>query len=139
MKSEGGTIATKRRDLLVLAADEMQSALSAGLNMRPDALIQLGSPLIVNLADRIASTVARFRVPAISMFKEFAEDGSLMSYGPNVPSFFSRSAHLVAAILKGAKPAEVPAEAPTRFVSVVNLKAAAALGINVSHKHSSGR
>ena len=92
MKSEGGTIATKRRDLLVLAADEMQSALSAGLNMRPDALIQLGSPLIVNLADRIASTVARFRVPAISMFKEFAEDGSLMSYGPNVRFFFSQSA-----------------------------------------------
>jgi len=61
-------------------ADEMESALSADLNKQPDALVQLSSPLFVELADHIASIAARFRVPAISMFGQFESSAALANY-----------------------------------------------------------
>jgi putative tryptophan/tyrosine transport system substrate-binding protein len=64
-------------------------------------------------------------------FREYVEAGGLISYGPNVPDLFRRSADFVNRILRGAKPADIPIEQPTKFDLVINLKTATALGLEV--------
>ena len=112
-------------------ASELENALAAGLKRRPQALVQLGSPLINGLAYRIADFSLKHRLPAVSPFRRFAESGGLLSYGPNLAITFRRTAVYVGRILKGAKPADLPIERPTHFEMVVNLKAAKALGIKL--------
>ena len=123
-------------DLQVLefrGATGMQSALVTGLKERPQALIQLGSPLINQLANRIAEITTTHRMPAISMFRNFPENGGLMSYGPVLPIWYHLLAtRYVAAILKGAKPADMPVDRPTLFELVLNVKAATAMGLTIS-------
>ncbi len=98
---------------------------------RPDALIELSSPLIANVSKRVVEFSARKRLPVISMLRRSTEDGGLMSYGPDLPQFFRRAATYVDRILKGAKPADLPVEQPTKFELVINLKTAKALGLTI--------
>jgi putative ABC transport system substrate-binding protein len=71
------------------------------------------------------------RVPAIYQFRQFAVEGGLMSYGPDTRDIFRRSASYVDRILKGEKPADLPAQSPTKFELVINLRTAKALGLTV--------
>src|SRR5207247_8164638 len=80
---------------------------------------------------RVFEFAAAHRLPAIYEFDSLVRDGGLMSYGPDLDESFSRVAALIDRILKGAKPAELPFEQPTRFRFVINLKTAKALGIEV--------
>ena len=79
----------------------------------------------------IALFALRSRMPTISSFREFAQAGGLMTYGPNGPELFRRAAAFVGKILKGAKPTELPVEEPVRYESVVNLTTAKALGLTL--------
>jgi putative tryptophan/tyrosine transport system substrate-binding protein len=74
---------------------------------------------------------ARNNVPAVYWYAVNVKDGGLLSYGPNVPDIFRRSASYVDRILRGEKPAELPVQVPTKFEMVVNLKTAKALGLTV--------
>ena len=98
---------------------------------RPQALVQLSSPIVNLVSDRVAKFAQTKRLPAISMFTAFPEAGGLMSYGPNFPVFFRRIASIVDKILKGAKPGDIPLERPTIFELVVNMKTAKALGLKI--------
>ena len=109
----------------------IQGALNAGLKDRPEALIQLGSPLINASGKAIADFLAAHRLPGISPFRTFADNGGLLSYGPNISIMFGRAASYVAKILKGAKAGDLPVEQPTHFEFVLNLKTARALGIKL--------
>jgi len=109
----------------------LDAALNASLKERPQALIQLGSPLINQLANRIADTLASYRVPSISPFRSFAENGGLLSYGPDLANMYRRVAPYVSRILKGAKSSDLPIERPIKFEFVINLKTAKALGITI--------
>jgi putative tryptophan/tyrosine transport system substrate-binding protein len=80
---------------------------------------------------RIVEFAIRQRLPAVFPEREFAEDGGLMAYGPDVASNFRRAAALVDKILKGAKPADLPIERPTKLELVINLKTAATLGVKI--------
>jgi ABC-type uncharacterized transport system substrate-binding protein len=111
----------------------MESALTAGLKERPQALSQLGSPLINAAGKSIADFLATHRIPGISMFRSFPESGGVMSYGPDLSVWFRRLGRYVSAVLKGAKPADLPVEQPANFELIVNLKAATALGLTVPH------
>jgi len=71
------------------------------------------------------------RLPAMFSYREFADAGGLMSYGSNLREFFARGAVYVDKILKGAKPADLPVEQPTKFELVINLKTAKALGLTI--------
>ena len=109
----------------------MERALVAGLKERPQALIQLGSPLINQLGKRTADMLATHRVPSISPFRYFPDNGGVMSYGPVLGTWYRRMGGYVASILKGAKPADMPVEQPAHFEFVINLKAATAMGIKI--------
>ena len=80
---------------------------------------------------RVVELANKQRIPVASEFGEFAHTGALMSYGPNILDSFRNAAGYVDKILKGAKPADLPVEQPTRFELVINLKTAKALGLAV--------
>jgi putative tryptophan/tyrosine transport system substrate-binding protein len=109
----------------------MESALSSNLQERPQAFIALGSPLINAGSKSIADFLATRRLPGISPFRAFAENGGMMSYGPDLAIMFRRLGLYISKILKGAKPSDLPVEQPTNFELVVNLKTAKALGITI--------
>jgi putative ABC transport system substrate-binding protein len=89
------------------------------------------SPLFNSIRPQIAAMVARLKLPAIYGWREFADAGGLMSYGPNLPDIYRQSARLVGRILKGEKPGDLPFELPTRYELIVNLKTAKVLGIKL--------
>ena len=74
---------------------------------------------------------SKHQLPVISQFREFCEAGGLMAYGPSNDEMFRRAAFFIDRILKGAKPADLPVEQPTKFELVINLKAAKALGLTI--------
>ena len=96
-----------------------------------DALLQADSPLFNTHRARLVELVARSRLPAIYGFREMVEVGGLMAYGPYRPDFYKRAATYVDKILKGAKPADLPVEQPTKFELIVNMKTARALGLAI--------
>ena len=95
------------------------------------ALTVLGSVMFSNERRRLVDLAAKHRVPTVYPWREFVDAGGLMSYGPNGPDLFRRAATYVDKILKGAKPADLPVEQPTKFELVINLKTAKALGLEV--------
>ena len=86
-------------------------------------------PLAVTQRARIVDLAAKNRLPAMYFAREFVEAGGLMSYGPSFADMYHRAATYVDKILRGARPADLPVEQPTRFELVINLKTAKALGI----------
>lgn len=112
-------------------SEGMVRALDFGLNEEPQAVIQLGSPLIRQGAPAVAQIMLARRVPAISVFRTFPDAGGLMSYGPDLNHLFRRLGSYVSRILRGAHPAELPIERPTKFELVINLKAAKVLGLEM--------
>jgi putative ABC transport system substrate-binding protein len=115
----------------VRAVAEFESAYAAWTRERPDALLLVTDPLTFSQRARIAESSRDNGLPAIFEFKEFTELGGLMSYGPSMRDLWRRGAYYVDRILKGAKPADLPVEQPTKFELVVNLKTAKALGITI--------
>ena len=98
---------------------------------RADALLVLGAPVLISQRKQIADLAAKNRLPAAYPGPEYMEDGGLMSYGVSVVDLYRRAATYVDKILKGAKPADLPVEQPTKFELVINLKTAKALGLTI--------
>jgi putative ABC transport system substrate-binding protein len=101
---------------------------------RPDALITVEDPLTVTYRKRIADVALDEQLPSLYGVREFVEAGGLISYGGNVADLFRRAAGYVDKILKGAKPADLPVQQPTRFEMVINLRTAKALGLEIPNK-----
>jgi len=115
----------------IRAEDELDAALTTGIDGGSRAIVMLSSPLISTRSRQLADLVMKTRLPAISLFRTFAEDGGLMAYGPKFDDFRLRSASYVDKILRGAKPGDLPIERPTTFELVINLKTAKALGLTI--------
>jgi putative tryptophan/tyrosine transport system substrate-binding protein len=96
-----------------------------------DGLLQADGPLFNIHRARLVELAARSRLPAIYGFREMMEVGGLMSYGPDRPDFYRRAATYVDKILKGARPADLPVEQPTKFELVINSKTAKTLGLTI--------
>jgi len=107
---------------------DLEDALARTAQARPDALLVLGDALINTYLQHIAEFATQERLPSVF---EASVAGCLMSYGPDILDVFRRAATYVDKILKGAKPADLPVEQPTKFKLVINLKTAKALGITI--------
>jgi ABC-type uncharacterized transport system substrate-binding protein len=122
-------------ELLVIEARAASELPVAFANVAPNgvqALFISSGPLFLSHRGEIVAMAARVRLPAIYGWREFPETGGLVSYGPSLPDLYRQSATMIDKILKGASPADLPVEFPTRFELVVNLKTAKALGLKVS-------
>ena len=98
---------------------------------RAGALTVLPSNMFISERRRLVDLAAKNRLPAVYPWREFVDAGSLMSYGLNVADLFRRAATYVDKILKGAKPADLPVEQPTKFELVINLRTAKVLGLTI--------
>jgi putative ABC transport system substrate-binding protein len=112
---------------------EIDTAFATLVQRQAGALFISGDPLFTTRRDQLVALTSRHAVPAIHQSRDFAEAGGLISYGPSLTSVSRQLGIYVGKILKGAKPADLPVEQPTRFELVINLKTANALGLTVPH------
>ena len=112
-------------------AGDLSGAFAAMQRERAQALIVQVTPFSADNARRIVELAAQHRLPAMYDVRSFVEAGGLISYGPSLLEMFRRAAFYVDKILKGAKPADLPVEQPTKFELVINLKTAKALGLTI--------
>ena len=115
----------------VRSATEFDSAFAAIIRERAGGVLVLSTPLFIAGASRLAELARNHKLPTMLAAKAYVEAGGLMSYGPDRADLFRRAATYVDLILKGAKPADLPVEQPTKFELVVNLKTAKALGLTI--------
>jgi ABC-type uncharacterized transport system substrate-binding protein len=111
--------------------DELDRAFSTMARQRADALLIFPSAMLYNERRRVINLAEKHGLPSVYAAKEFVELGGLISYGANIPDLFRRAVTYVDKILKGAKPADLPVERPTKFEFVINLKTAKALGLTI--------
>ncbi len=122
----------KLLSLQVSKLEDLDSAFAAILAEQPGALVVLADRVFLHGRDRIMNFARQQRLPGIYAYRELVDAGGLMSYGPNYAEMHASAATFVDKIFKGAKPADLPIEQPTKFELVISLKAAKALGIEVS-------
>jgi putative tryptophan/tyrosine transport system substrate-binding protein len=111
--------------------EEFDSAFASMAAGRPGAVVILPASLMTRNAGRIAALALQRGMPAISYFREFAEEGGFLSYGPNLDELARQAATYVDKIFRGANPSDLPVEQPTKFDLVINMKTAKRLGIVV--------
>jgi putative ABC transport system substrate-binding protein len=129
-QTAAGTLGLDAAVFEIRRAEDIAPAFEA-LKDRADALYVVGDALVATHLIQINALALTGRLPTTHVVREFAEAGGLMSYGPNLPDLFRRAADYVDKILRGAKPADIPVEQPTKFELVINLKTAKALGLEV--------
>ena len=121
----------KLQELDVREPREFANAFAAAAKSRAQAMVILSSPTIARSGTQLADLATAKRLPTISLFKENVAAGCLMAYGPSLNTTRRHVASFAARILKGAKPADLPIERPTRFEFVINLNTAKALGLTI--------
>ena len=110
---------------------EIDSAFAAMTRERADALLIHADPVFGNQRRQVAELATKRRLPSISFIQGYAEAGGLMVFGPNLLDLERRAATYVDKILKGAKPADLPVEQPTKFELIINLRTAKAIGLTI--------
>jgi putative tryptophan/tyrosine transport system substrate-binding protein len=115
----------------VRRAEEIEGAFREAAEARVDALHALGSPLFILKRRRMVDLAVQYRLPASYSTAEHVTDGGLMTYSVNIEDLYRRAATYLDRILRGAKPADLPVEQPTKFDFVINLKTTRALGLTI--------
>jgi len=133
MREVQATARTLGLDIITLEIRRGEDIVPAfeALKGRADALYVCGDPLVFTNRVRVNTLTQGARLPTIYLLGEYVEAGGLMSYGPSVPDLYRRAADYVDKILRGAKPANIPVEQPTKFDLVINLTTARALGLEI--------
>jgi putative ABC transport system substrate-binding protein len=111
--------------------EDVAAAFNTAMNEKADALNVFSSPFLASLFQEIITLAAEHRLPAIYQWKEHAEAGGLVSYGPSLVGMWRQCAMIAVKILRGANPAELPVEQPSKFELVVNAKTAKSLGLTI--------
>jgi putative ABC transport system substrate-binding protein len=125
------TLRIQVQSLEVRNPSDLDAALDAAKRQHASALITVEDPLTVNYRQQITDFATKNRLPAIYGLREFADAGGLIAYGAHISDLLRRSAGYVDKILKGAKPADLPVEQPTKFEIVVNMKAAKSISLSI--------
>ena len=126
-----GVFGVKLQYVEIENPEEIESAFRAARKGHADAVLVLGSQVVTSHAKQFAELAAKSQLPAIYWSPEFVEAGGLMTYSVSITDLFRRAATYVDKILKGAKPAELPVEQPTKFELIINLKAAKQIGLTI--------
>jgi putative ABC transport system substrate-binding protein len=127
-----GRLGVKLQSVDVVTPKDFAPAFQAAVKERADAaLVRVRGPVLSPNRKEVAALAVKSRLPVLYESAEEVEAGGLMSYGVNVPDLYRRAATYVDKILKGAKPAELPVEQPTKFDLAINLKAAQQIGLNI--------
>jgi putative ABC transport system substrate-binding protein len=129
-KSAGPALNLRIKSVEVLAPEAFEAALATIARERPDGLLVLLDALMGRRWSRIAEFAAEHRLPTVADTL-FAQAGGLIGYGPDFAETWQRAGAYVGKILKGAKPADLPVEQPTKYELVINLKTAKALGLTI--------
>jgi putative ABC transport system substrate-binding protein len=130
-KAAAGSLGVQLQLLEAREPNQFDGAFAAMAKGRVDALLVLADGMFIFHRARLADLTAKNRVPSMHGVRENVEAGGLMSYGPSTVAAWRRAAFFVDRILKGAKPADLPVEQPTKFELVINLKTAKALGLTI--------
>jgi putative ABC transport system substrate-binding protein len=131
VEAMGGALGFRLQAIAVPSVIEFDSAFSAMVQDRAEGVVVLSTPLFMGGATRLAELAIKHRLPTMFGPREHVEAGGLMSYGPDRADLYRRAASYVDKILRGAKPADLPVQQPTKFEFVINLKTAKTLGIDV--------
>ncbi|OGQ18716.1 MAG: hypothetical protein A3C54_06500 [Deltaproteobacteria bacterium RIFCSPHIGHO2_02_FULL_60_17] len=127
-----GAFGVKLQSLDILSPKHFETAFQAAVKERAEAvLVRVSGPILFPHRTEVAALAVKSRLPVMYERAEEVEAGGLVSYGVNVPDLYRRGAIYVDKILKGAKPADLPVEQPTKFEFVVNLKAAKQIGVTI--------
>ena len=126
-----GTFGVRLQYLDVRGPKDIETAFREARKGRAGAVLVLQGPVFTSQRTQVADLAAKTRLPAIYPQTEYTEAGGFMCYGVNTPDLFRRAAYHVDKILKGAKPADLPIEQPTKFELVINLKAAKQIGLTI--------
>ena len=110
---------------------DLSVAFDAGVKWGAEAVLTTAESIFVVHGKRVVELAAQHRLPGLYPYKEMAEAGGLMWFGPNIGTLYRRAATYVDKVLKGAKPADLPVEQPTKFEFVINSKTAKAMGRTV--------
>ena len=133
-QTAGPTLGIEVQSLEVRGPDDFDGAFGIARRQRPDALITVEDPLTFSHRKRIADFAIGQQLPSLHGIREFAAAGGLMSYGASLADLYRRAAGYVDKILRGAKPADLPVQQPSKFEFVVNLKTARTLGLRIPDK-----
>jgi putative ABC transport system substrate-binding protein len=125
------TLRIALQSLEVRSPDDLDTVLEAAMIQHPEGLVTVEDPLTTDHRKQIANFAAKNRLPAVHGIREFAEAGGLIAYGASLSDLSRRAATYVDRVLKGAKPADLPVQQPTKFEFVVNLSAAKALNLTI--------
>jgi len=125
------TLRMKVQSVAVRTREDLDDAFASLLRERPGALLVLADRVFLHDRARLMNFAAANRLPGVYAYRELVEAGGLMSFGPSYADMHRRAATFVDKILKGAKPADLPVEQPTKFELVINLKSAKAIGLVV--------
>jgi putative ABC transport system substrate-binding protein len=131
MEAAAKSLGLKLQSLPVRSLDDFEGAFARAKSDGAQALITTPSPLINTQQRHVLNFAAKNRFPAMYQTSEWVEAGGLMSYAPNFTDLWRRAAHFVDKILKGAKPADLPVEQPTKFDLVINLKTAKQIDLTI--------
>jgi len=131
LRAAAQVLGIKVQVLEVRTLGELEETFKAIVRERPGALIVLGDRFFGHNRQRIMDFATKQRLPTVPLHPELADAGGLFFFGPSYPGMHRRAAYFVDRILRGAKPADLPVERPTKFVLVVNLKTAKALGLTI--------
>jgi ABC-type uncharacterized transport system substrate-binding protein len=126
-----GALKVKLQYLDVLSFKDVETAFRAAVKGRAEAVLVLPSPVLNPQRTQIIDLAVKSRLPVTYSARSHVEAGGLMTYGVNVTDLFRRAATYVDKILKGAKPADLPVEQPTKFEFIINLKAAKQIGLTI--------
>ena len=131
VESAAATLGLRLAILEVQGRADVEPAFKSSTQQGVGALLMLSSPLIGGNTRMLAELTTAHRLPAVTLFTDFARDGGLMAYGPNLLAFYRQQGVMAAKLLMGATPAETPIETPTKFEFVLNLKTANLLGLTI--------
>jgi putative ABC transport system substrate-binding protein len=131
LKAAAGSLGVQLQLLEAREPNQFDGAFAAMAKQRVDALLVVADGMFLLHRARLAELAAKNRLPSMHGLREHVEAGDLMSYGPDTAATRRRAAFFVDKILRGAEPADLPAEQPTKFELVINLKTAKALGLTI--------